>query len=508
MINYVAPNSRSVSPFPHADPREIRALQYFKAYTAPELAGSFSPELWNKFVLRLAYHQSSVHHAVVALGTVHEELTSTGCLEFSDYANREYCRAIREVVALNDAGTSDAIEIALATCVLFACLEGLRGHYKSSLSHLVAGLNVLEEDQRKAQPRQATCIPRKTLLSLFLRMDAQRMDLGGSSTTPGTMLSIIARPVIPSCFLSVEEARHQLELLYHHILQLFFRADEANLDRNLPRPPGFWNTLLEQKLALERVRQSWEDALDTMLGRGTGNELPTSENRDPGVLVLDVANRTIKILLYVDLIDPEIDFDKCEEIFDQIVCDADEYLLKTSATRPALRQSSSSSSSRNSSPHSSASMATSRTSPHITQTKILLPKPEAVSPPMFSLSLGCVSSLYLSASRCRNPRIRYRALDLLRKCNRREGLWDSNIAARIAENVINIEEAKAAQTLPGRGQAAIPESNRVKFVDVKFGAEGHGKAMYSFENPTRSLVLPGEMPSEMDTTGLGHLYEW
>lgn len=153
-------------------------------------------------------------------------------------------------------------------------------------------------------------------------------------------------------------------------------------------------------------------------------------------------------------------------------------------------------------------MCTSRTLSPSPQAKTLLPKPETVSPPMFSLSLGCVSSLYLSASRCRNPRIRYRALDLLQNCNRREGLWDSNIAARIAENVITIEEAKTAQTMSGRGEVVIPESNRVKFVDVKFGPEGHGKAMYSFENPTNSIALPGEMPSEMDTTGLGQLYEW
>lgn len=147
IIKYVAPNSWSVSPYPQLDPRELRALQYFQTCTVPELAGSLSSELWNRFILRLAYHRSSVHHAVVALDTAHEHFSNGDLSDFSDYANREYGRAICEVIDLRESGSPAAIGIALATCVLFACLESLRGHFKSSLSHLMSGLNVLEEEQ-------------------------------------------------------------------------------------------------------------------------------------------------------------------------------------------------------------------------------------------------------------------------------------------------------------------------------------------------------------------------
>ena len=517
IINYVAPNSRSVSPYPQTDSRELGALQYFKTCAAPELAGSFSPDLWSTFVLRLAYNQSSVHHALVALGTVHQAFTSSGFSDFSDYANREYSRAISDVVEL--AGNTEAIETVLTTCILFACLENLRGHYRSSLSHLISGLNVLEEDQRRGRPQQASCIPRELLISLFIRMDSQRMDLGGAGSMPGTMLSIIARPAIPSCFSSLDEARQQLDLLYYHILQMIYWAEQASLDPQRDQTPEIWHGLYGQQQALQSMRQRWEEALKNMLGAEAGGQSQLSP-RDPGVLVLDMANDAIKIMLSVDIVEPELDYDKHENLFHSMVCKADEYILRTAELRPKVH---SSPSLMNGSPGAHSTTPISNVPSQSSTPKPILPRPEPTTSPVFTLMPGCVNVLYLTAARCRNPEIRHRALDLLRKCNRREGLWDSRIAAHIAENVVAIEEQKAFEAVrdsglsPGTNRIRtrkgivvfIPEESRVKMVDLKFGPEGHGKAMCSFEQPTRaSGTSTGDVPSGMDTTGLGELFEW
>ncbi len=41
----------------------------------------------------------------------------------------------------------------------------------------------------------------------------------------------------------------------------------------------------------------------------------------------------------------------------------------------------------------------------------------------------------------------------------------------------------------------------MKFVDLKFGPERHGKAMNSFEVPTRGIATSGQMPSAIDMAG-------
>jgi hypothetical protein len=54
--------------------------------------------------------------------------------------------------------------------------------------------------------------------------------------------------------------------------------------------------------------------------------------------------------------------------------------------------------------------------------------------------LGCVMLLHTVVARCRNPRVRRRALGLLQTCARREGLWDSKLAGRVAAQTLEMEE--------------------------------------------------------------------
>lgn len=519
-INYAAPNSRSVSPYPQSDSSEVRALQYFKTCTAPQLAGSFSPDLWLTHMLRLAHHQSSVHHALVALGTAHEEFANplSNRSEFSDYATREYGKAIHEVVQLNSSRSSETVEIALATCIIFSCLESLRGHYMSSLSHLVSGLNVLEEEQRQPTLQPGSCLPRELLLGLFLRMDSQRMDIGGAGTIPGKMLSILAPLSIPACFSSLNEAWLQLDILYHKSMQLMYRADEALPESHFVPTTELWQSMIAEKQSLEELRQCWENALSMMQGWSPGGEPSFPRNRPPGRILLDMTNIAIKIVLDMDLINPESDFDRYNDEFRVIVSDAEEYIQRTSEPRSA-------STSRSPTPQpfqqgSSASPSVVTASPPSSQyPKPLLPKPDPIPLPIFTLSLGCVSNLYFAAARCRNTAIRHRALDLLRRCNRREGLWDSTIAAHVAANVIAIEESNTLQATqdvrrdksarsPRLSEVVIPEASRVKTVDLKFGPEAKGKAMYSLEYTMRPTAPQKMVPSGMDTSRMADLFEW
>jgi hypothetical protein len=120
----------------------------------------------------------------------------------------------------------------------------------------------------------------------------------------------------------------------------------------------------------------------------------------------------------------------------------------------------------------------------------IAPKPPAVLKPTFSLSLGLITPLYITVSRCRDPTIRRRALHLLYTCNRREGIWDSQLAARVAQRIVEVEEAGAIP-LPdhchsgGTGAVVvisadqIPENARVRELEPSFLPGRKGTVRYT-----------------------------
>ncbi|TAQ91353.1 hypothetical protein B7494_g344 [Chlorociboria aeruginascens] len=71
-----------------------------------------------------------------------------------------------------------------------------------------------------------------------------------------------------------------------------------------------------------------------------------------------------------------------------------------------------------------------------------------------ALDEGVVLSLFLLGIKCRHRELRRKAIALMYKVNRREGMWDSNISARVSEFTMMLEEA-------GTVEGDIPEEDRV-----------------------------------------------
>jgi hypothetical protein len=62
----------------------------------------------------------------------------------------------------------------------------------------------------------------------------------------------------------------------------------------------------------------------------------------------------------------------------------------------------------------------------------------------FSTDLGIVGPLYYVCCRCQNHGLRHQALDLLARCPRREGMWDSEVGVRMIKEFWAIEERHLA----------------------------------------------------------------
>lgn len=66
----------------------------------------------------------------------------------------------------------------------------------------------------------------------------------------------------------------------------------------------------------------------------------------------------------------------------------------------------------------------------------------------FLFDMEIVSPIYFVAIKCRHPQLRRRAINVLGSTWRREGLWDSNMAAAIARRCVELEEQNLS-TLDG-----------------------------------------------------------
>jgi hypothetical protein len=121
--------------------RETRCFQYFYERTAPALTGISGSIFWNIFVLQLSQREKTIWHAIIALGSLHEnfvekqqDLTGIEFLhrEQDAFTLREYSTAIRAL--LKPSGKTDdkitvssfgnvTVDVCLISCILFTCFE-------------------------------------------------------------------------------------------------------------------------------------------------------------------------------------------------------------------------------------------------------------------------------------------------------------------------------------------------------------------------------------------------
>ncbi|CEL01302.1 hypothetical protein ASPCAL00888 [Aspergillus calidoustus] len=150
-------------PSGNGNARETRAFQFFYERTVPSLSGYCGSEFWNRLVLQVSQHEKSVWHALIALGSLHENFENDQRIPglwfsrrgYDDFAVREYLLAIRALIGPRrtlDHGTSGSspaepltVDVYLISCILFACFEVLSSHYDSAISHIRAGIKIMSE---------------------------------------------------------------------------------------------------------------------------------------------------------------------------------------------------------------------------------------------------------------------------------------------------------------------------------------------------------------------------
>jgi hypothetical protein len=180
IISYVAPES-SISPLPGVGSRERRSLDFFRTRTVPE---TFPFADWPEHVLRTSCYEGAIRHAIVALGALHEHYQGMSQMD-SGFAMLEYSKAMKQVMKLDMRGSAST-DVALISCILFACFESLQGHYRSSLLHVNSGLQILKEQElSNVADTKVAYVSKEVLRPIFLRFVTQSREIGKKPYTGG-----------------------------------------------------------------------------------------------------------------------------------------------------------------------------------------------------------------------------------------------------------------------------------------------------------------------------------
>lgn len=260
-------------------------------------------------------------------------------------------------------------------------------------------------------------------------------------------------PHIPAYFTSLEEAQNSLYYHQNRCLKAAFDLDNATLHKkpaSLLSEGSYLESYSQSRSVFRVILQRWSCAFEAFL-------LKVSATMDSkalqGAAVLKINHRLSSLHIKSNkqnrLQSPN-SWDplrrECEEIVD----------LATSVVKLHINSSSNSSS----------------------------------KSPLFFMDMNIVGPLFSIAHRCRDPIIRRRAIALLYSAPRQEGLWHSVITARVAEKIMNVEEAGLGEV---KSSEDVPEEKRISDLDVQFNLQGRkGYLKYSRRQRTGQHIYVAE----------------
>jgi hypothetical protein len=421
---------------------ERRSFAFFESRACHDLGGSFHWQFWAREVLQAAVHYPSTRHLVIAIGAAYEGfqrradagLATDECDAASRLAIEQSNQAIRLMSSVfNEARTES--QSAETTCniltasILFAYLACLQGQVNQAIEHVRSGLRVLqsfEKSRRTYHSTNAFPVSIRHLKSLLTSIYGQiRCMINDEALTVwehDPLVSVIA-PVIS--FSSIADAHSYVENLWHDLLAFL-----QNSELQPPNAPEELTAFRTHHFLLGQALESSREALELL---ASGHSPDHDGYEESGLTILRIYHIVIAIRLRINPLEPgnrESAFDSLEPELAQMLqyC---EQLVEQRHTQPSLAS--------------------------------------------FSSGLGYVMPLHMIAARCRNPRIRRRALQLLQNSARREGLWDGVLTGKFVTTTVDREERLASMYA---AQEAVPSDTRVREVKVEFLSERKAKLRY------------------------------
>ncbi|CAG7953615.1 unnamed protein product [Penicillium nalgiovense] len=374
---------------------ERRCFSFFQHHTVPTFLEFFESSLWQNLVLQMSQSDPAVFHAAVALSAIHQDTEAKGMplaaeIPFEPgntlllFAQDQLGRAFNLLTRRHASHDPTLRNVTLLCCLLFVLADLLWGHYDSALNHLQSGLRILQELQADRELVAPTARERRIercLVAAFAHLDILSAHFG----VGGPLLCIDALPANPkpiTMFNNMKEARDAFEPIlsagHGFIAPCMGMADEEiaqNYDMILPRQFQVWSRFSE----FVRVYK--------IFYRESYARLTHKEQRSADIIYLQCLSLSISIRTCV-LGENNAALAYYTSDLEAVVCLA-EAILKKFPTRPT-----------------------------------------------FTMDIGVIAPLYHASIASIDYRVRWRAIRLLHSWPHREGPFDSNWVALLAEELL------------------------------------------------------------------------
>ena len=373
-------------------------LHFFTTVTAPKLSGDFSADFWQRRVLRACTTEPSIRHAVISIAAIHQDFISRhenyGLGQdpsIKSFAFRQYTKAISHLHRLMSTRTQQ-LDITLMSCILFICFDCISGNHDSAIIHLKAGLKILEDIKKQnieaLSPVETTSAHEweREFAPLLLGLGVQAASFVNPKYRKDRaalwrMMKEARVPTDPLTFHSINEARHALETLIADIMSDRTTMEDRTDPHRLPNPDGSKSQM--HAVAMDE----WKSALERYIATYPAANSKKVEN---GADVLMV--HWLLISIVIDM--PKLSTARFEHLV--ALCDSivPQHIDST---------------------YNSSNLG-------------------------FSTDIGVIAPLFFAALRAPNFAIRRRALDILARSPRREGMWDSGDAVAVAGDALRANE--------------------------------------------------------------------
>ncbi|OAA52985.1 hypothetical protein ISF_09153 [Cordyceps fumosorosea ARSEF 2679] len=376
-------------------PEGCRAFDYYRSQSAPVLGNIMDSEFWGGLVMRLSVTEPIVRHAVLAMSSLHEHLSThrgQGNMAGPSFIYSEYGKSIS---ALRQWKSSDGPAVPLLACVLYTCLEFLLDNEEAARMHIIEGRKLLGSLSNTSSSPAIDLIKRD-LVPMYTRLGLAAFLYGGKP--PGVPKHLRPSIAPPVKFTTMAEAR---TLLYHLL-------DEALRFSSAARPKIYTGELdaegLQQLASAQQALLACLDHWHVIFVVLTSSLKMTQANLCVQSLLLIYYNTAV-IWLATSLSQEEVAYDAHVSAFGTIVSLAAAIIASAQRGSPLH---------------------------------------------YFSFETELIAPIYWTAQKCRHPLLRRAAVRLLMKDelkDRRENLWHSNEAIAIALRTIQAEEGQIDRAL-------------------------------------------------------------
>ncbi|KAE9368247.1 hypothetical protein N431DRAFT_414539 [Stipitochalara longipes BDJ] len=471
------------------DEAELQYLYHFRDVTSIELAGGFSPTMWNTVILqacdspeirRLTIATAAMSMASMPQSGMHWNTTSEYHRQYALQKYGEALQAIQQKITLS---CSDSVKTAMISALLIFCFESFQGDVTPTMMHIQSALEVIVK-KLSSEPHsyqfpfgflisQGNDPVNNELIMAFMRIDRPSLSLlcrqkGESPRPAGRIFSLIfpqEPSEIPNTFSAIEEARIYLDDIRWRMfpnaeapesMSTLWQNDKGeDLSPDIGAVPWHvqqWyqsyesptdSALISQRLVL------WHDAYSPLLNFAM---TPSGEAMFIAAAILHIQALSTDLVL-TGFFPPSFSNQRSSSF-------SNFHSSPFTDTEPVTRVVSGSLSVPPSVP--SRGRSSSHSSPHpIPENMTLFPTVHAildfsrrlVAHPGFSkgfvFDTGIISSLSLVVMLCPDRGLRREAVEVLKDMRpRREGVWDSRVCAEAGEKSIAKEESDMAMIDP------------------------------------------------------------